>query len=432
MSGGSLSPVTATTGNPQRAGWIFVARLAGLAVFDPNGDQVGRVRDVVVTLRIGAEAPRVVGLTVDVQRRRRIFVPITRVTAIDPGQVRLRTGVVNMRQFTKRPNESLVLEELLDRKVTLVDTGATVTVVDCSIEPIRGGDWQLNRVAVAEPGGGLVRRRGHIRQVEWYDVTGFSLREDDQGAHNLLAVYSSMRPADLANVMHDLSEKRRSEVAAALDDERLADVLEEMAEEDQVEILRHLEDERAADVLEEMAPDDAADLLGDLPAADAERLLELMEPDEAAPVRRLLAYADNTAGGMMTSEPIVLPPHATVADALARVRMPDQTPALASQVYVVRPPTDTPTGRFLGIAHIQRLLREVPSSLVGACVDGDIDPLSADSSLRDVAEHLATYNLLAAPVVDAEQRLLGAVTVDDVLDHLLPDNWRDEVGSDET
>jgi len=418
--------VTATTSNPQRAGRIFVARLAGLAVFDPSNDQVGRVRDVVVTLRPGGDPPRVVGLTVDVQRRRRIFVPITRVTGIDPGQVRLGTGAVNLRQFTKRPGETLVLEELLDKKVTLVDGGATVTVLDCSIEPVRGGDWHLTRVAVGEVHGGLVRRRSAVAQVDWDQVTDFARHEDDQGAANLLAVFSSMRPADLANVMHDLSEKRRTEVAAALDDERLADVLEELPEEDQVEILSHLEDERAADVLEEMAPDDAADLLGDLPPADAQRLLELMEPQEAAPVRRLLAYADNTAGGMMTSEPIVLPPHATVAEALARIRMPDLTPALASQVYVVRPPTDTPTGRLLGIAHIQRLLREVPSSLVGACVDTDIDPLAPDCSLRDVTKHLATYNLLAAPVTDGEQRLLGAVTVDDVLDHLLPANWREE------
>ncbi len=418
--------MTATTSNPQRAGRIFVARLAGLAVFDPNGDQVGRVRDVVVTLRPGGDPPRVVGLTVDVQRRRRIFVSITRVTSIDAGQVRLGTGVVNLRQFTKRAGETLVLEELLDKKVTIVDTGATVSVLDCSIEPVRGGDWHLTRAAVGEVHSGLVRRRGAVQQLDWDQVTGFALREDEQGAANLLAVFSQMRPADLANVMHDLSEKRRTEVAAALDDERLADVLEELPEEDQVEILSHLEDERAADVLEEMAPDDAADLLGDLPPADAKRLLELMEPSEAAPVRRLLAYADNTAGGMMTSEPIVLPPNATVAEALARIRMPDLTPALASQVYVVRPPTDTPTGRFLGIAHIQRLLREVPSSLVGACVDTDIDPLQPEVTLRDVTRHLATYNLLAAPVTDTEQRLLGAVTVDDVLDHLLPANWRDE------
>ncbi|MCU1674982.1 MAG: MgtE intracellular region, partial [Frankiales bacterium] len=194
---------------------------------------------------------------------------------------------------------------------------------------------------------------------------------------------------------------------------------------EQVELLGGLEDERAADVLEAMAPDDAADLLGELPAADAQRLLELMEPEEAEPVRQLLAYADNTAGGLMTSEPVILAPNTTVAEALARIRHADLSPSLAAQVYVVRPPYETPTGRYLGTAHFQRLLREPPSSLISSVVDTDIDPLNVDCPLAEVTRHLASYNLVAVPVVDSEQRLLGAVTVDDVLDHLLPADWRE-------
>jgi Mg/Co/Ni transporter MgtE len=178
-------------------------------------------------------------------------------------------------------------------------------------------------------------------------------------------------------------------------------------------------------LLVEMVDDDAADLLGELPAADQERLLRLMEPEEAAPVRRLMSYGDYTAGGLMTSEPVILPPDATVADALALVRNPDLSPALASQVFVVRPPQATPTGRYLGTAHIQRLLREPPSALIGGVAENDPDPLTPHASLGDVTRHLATYNLLAAPVVDDDDRLLGAVSVDDVVDHLLPEDWRD-------
>jgi Mg/Co/Ni transporter MgtE len=402
---------------------IFLARLAGVMVLDPYGDQVGRVRDVVATLRAGNHPPRVLGLAVEVQQRRRIFIPMGQVSTIDADAVIVR-GRINLRRFERRPGETLVITELLDRKVTTVDTGRPVTVADIGIEQSRTRDWFITRVAVRAAGSGF-RRRGQLSTVEWDAVTGFAQPEQDQGAANLLAAFDKMRAADLANVLHELSEKRRLEVVAALDDERLADVLEELPEDDQVAILASLKSERAADVLEAMGPDDAADLLGELPPEEAERLLALMEPDEAGPVRRLLTYSDNTAGGMMTSEPVILTPDATVAEALARVRDPEISPALAAQVYVCRPPTETPTGKYVGIAHIQRLLREPPSALVSGVVDTQIDPLGPDVPLQEVTAHLATYNLVAIPVVDDTDHLLGAVTVDDVLDHLLPENWRE-------
>src|SRR3954465_95568 len=403
---------------------VFLARLAGLTVLDPLADQVGRVRDVVVLLRSGAQPPRVLGLVVEVQPRRRLFVPMGQVTTIDADAVIVR-GRINLRRFERRAGETLVITELLDRKVTLVEDGSPVTVVDVAMDQSRTRDWFVARVAVRSGGGGGFRRRGQLQTLDWDQVTGFSQPEEEQGAANLLAAFDQLRAADLAHVMHELSAKRRAEVAAALDDERLADVLEELPEDDQVEILGKLASERAADVLEAMAPDDAADLLAELPADEQERLLALMEPDEANPVRRLLTYNENTPRGQMTPEPVILSPDATVAEALARVRDPELTPALAAQVYICRPPTDTPTGKFLGIAHIQRLLREPPSSLVSGVADSDIDPLGPDVPLSEVTSYLATYNLVAVPIVDDADHLLGAVTVDDVLDHLLPPDWRE-------
>lgn len=405
---------------------VFVARLAGLGVFDPNGDQLGRVRDAVATLRVGRQPPRMLGLVVEVQHRRRIFVPMGRVTRFEPEAVVLTTGSVNIKRFEQRPNELLVLGEVLDRTVVRIEDGARMVVVDAAMEQSRTKDWVITKLAVrAANGGKLGRRRSVLHQVDWNDVDGLSATETGQGADSLLAVLAGLRPADVAAQLQDMPDKRQQEVAEALDDERLADVMEELPEEDQINIITGLTDERAADVLERMNDDDAADLLRELPADEQERLLEIMEPEEAAPVRRLMTYGEYTAGGMMTSEPVILLPDATVAEALARLRNPDLSPALAAQVYVVRPPQATPTGRYLGMAHFQRLLREPPSTLVSGAIDADIDPVSPESTLQQVTRHLATYNLVAVPVVDDNDRLLGAVSVDDVIDHLLPEDWRD-------
>ncbi|WP_369146360.1 CBS domain-containing protein [Streptomyces sp. R44] len=404
---------------------IFVSHLAGVPVFDPVGDQVGRVSDLVAMLRVGRRPPRLLGMVVEVLSRRRVFVPMTRITGLASGQV-ITTGVVNMRRFERRPTERLVLGELLDRRVTLVESGEEVTVLDVSIQQLPARrDWEIDRVFVRKGKGGVLSRKGETLTVEWSAVTGFSLEEHGQGAENLLATFEKLRPADLANALHHLSPKRRVEVAAALDDDRLADVLEELPEDDQIEIIGKLKEERAADVLEAMDPDDAADLLSELPEEDQERLLTLMQPDDAADVRRLLAYEERTAGGLMTTEPIVLRPDATVADALARVRQQDLSPALAAQVYVCRPPDETPTGKYLGTVHFQRLLRDPPFTLVSSLVDSDLPPLGPDTPLPAVTSYLAAYNMVAAPVVDESGSLLGAVTVDDVLDHLLPDDWRE-------
>jgi len=410
---------------------VFVGRLTSLSVFDPLGDQVGRVRDVVVTFAASRRRPRVIGLVVEVPGRRRVFVPMTRVTSVDGGQV-ITTGLVNMRRFEQRANEVLVMAEILERPVTVNDPeGAyAATVEDVAIERERSRDWSISKVYVRQGTqkalGPFRRRRGSTVLVPVEDVSGIHQVSEGQSAAMLLETYDELKSADLAEVIHDLPPRRRAEVAEAMDDERLADVLEELPEDDQVEILESLPVERAADVLEAMEPDDATDLLHNLPEERQEELLRRMEPDEAADLRRLLSYDEESAGGMMTTEPVILGPEASIAEALAVVRRAEISPALASTVYVCRAPHETPTGKYLGIVHIQRLLREPPHGAIGGILDKEIEPLTADAPLGQVTRILATYNLVGVPVVDDDGRLIGAVTVDDVLDHILPDDWREE------
>ncbi|MCM6775835.1 CBS domain-containing protein [Nocardia sp. CDC159] len=418
---------------------VFAARLAGLVVLGPDGESIGRVRDVVISIRYDRQQPRVLGLLVELPTRRRIFVPMGRVTAIEPGSVNLNTGTVSLRRFEQRPGEMLALAQVLDSKVRVDDPelpdlhGVDLFAVDLGIEPTRSRDWVVSRVAVR--GHRRLGRRRAVHVVDWSHVRGLTMQElnlPGQDVTQLLGQFEGLRPADVAHLLHELPAKRRLELARALDDERLADVVQELPETDQIEVLQQLGVERAADLLEAMDPDDAADLLGELPSREAEALLSRMDPEESEPVRRLLEYSPYTAGGLMTPEPVILTPAATVAEALARVRNPDLTPALASMVFVVRPPTATPTGRYLGCVHIQQLLREPPANLVGGIVDADLTPLRPEAPLIAVTRYFATYNFVCGPVVDEENHLLGAVTVDDVLDHLLPEDWRehDEEGND--
>ncbi|MCB0925598.1 MAG: magnesium transporter [Mycobacterium sp.] len=411
---------------------VYAARLAGLMVLGPDGESVGRVRDVVISISIVRQQPRVLGLVVELLTRRRIFVPILRITAIEPNAVTLNTANVSLRRFVQRPGEVLVLGQVLETRVRVDDpeqqqlAGVDVIVVDLGIEQTRTRDWMVTRVAVRSQR--RLGRRSAVVVVEWHNVIGLTpsgLAMPGQGVAQLLHQFEGQRPIEVADALRDLPAKRRTEVIKALDDERLADILQELPEDDQNQLLKQLDTERAADVLEAMDPDDAADLLGVMNPTEAELLLREMDPEESESVRRLLSHSPDTAGGLMTSNPVVLAPDTTVAEALARVRDPDLTPALASLVFVVRPPTATPTGHYLGCVHTQALLREPPANLVSGIVDNDLPRLSPDTPLGAVTRYLAAYNLVCGPVVDEQSHLLGAVTVDDVLDHLLPHDWRE-------
>ncbi|MDE0572549.1 CBS domain-containing protein [Demequina sp. B12] len=417
----------------QSAERVYVARLAGTSVFDPIGDAVGRVRDVVLLMRRGA-APSAVGLVVEVPGRKRVFLPLTRVTSIAPGQV-ICTGVLNLRRFQARASETLAIAELLERAVTIKAGREPAYVEDVAIEPMRGGTWQVTKLWVRkqERRKGVLgfSRRGEALVVDVDEVTGLLRRDQVQGAQLVIQSFADHKPADLAAALMEMSPSRSAEIAAALDDERLADVLEELPEEDQITLLGTLRSERAADVLEAMDPDDAADLLGDLPDAQAQELLELMEPEDADQVRQLLHYEDDTAGGLMTTEPVIVGPETSVATCLALARKQQLPPALASMVFVVRPPLETPTGRYIGLVHLQRLLREPPHDSVGNHTDPAIEPLSPHDSLQEVSRRMAAYDILAMPVLDDDHRLLGAVSIDDVLDHLLPSDWREHMDAEE-
>jgi len=391
---------------------VYVTRLTRLPLIGADGADIGRIVDVVIDL--GGRPPRVNGFVAAVGRRR-VFVGAGRVGEIASEGVRLRRGSVNLRQFELRPGERLVMGELVGRRVReerVVDIGITPAP-----EPFA---WEVATLALGSRG--LPGRRREPEVMDWSEAG--ELFADERPIDRQAAALGGLHPAEMAGAIRRLPLSRRRVLAEALEDDRLADLLEELSEDEQVRIVEGLDSERLARVLDEMEADDAADLLGEFPASQQAELLGAMDPEEAEPVRRLLVYKPDTAGGLMTPEPVILDPHATVAEALARVRDPDLPVPLASQVFVCQPPLETPTGRYQGVVGIQRLLREAPSKPVGRCLDEEWDPIAADATDREVAERLAAYDVVALPVTDAANRLVGAVTIDDVLDRMLPADWR--------
>jgi CBS domain-containing protein len=393
---------------------VYVSRLVHLPLVGADEAEIGRMADVVLGAPAHA-APPVHGFVVEVQRRR-VFVSGNRVAELAVDGARLRRGSINMRHFQLHPGETLVVGAIVGRRVR------NERVVDVSIRPAPEASYAWEVATVALGGGGIFGRRRTRRVVAWSEVP--ELFADQGPLARQAATINRLHPAEMAEAIRALPPERRRLLAGALEDERLADLLEEMPEEEQIRIVEGLDLERAAHVLDAMDADDAADLLSELPTTRRDQLLGAMDPDEADPVRRLLSYNANTAGGLMTPEPVIMPPSATVAEALARIREPDLPPALAAQVFVTAPPFETPTGRYIGLAGYQRLLREVPAKPLGRCLDEHPEPIPVDTPERVVAARVAAYDAVAVPVVDAAGRLVGAVTVDDVLDHVMPDDWR--------
>ena len=399
---------------------VFLAKLAGTPVFDPNADRVGKIRDAIASLRQDNLAPRILGFIVEVPQRRKIFIPITRVTSIDDGGVFI-TGSLNIRRYQPRHGEITLLGELLDHKTRLRENGNVVVIEDIGMELRDNKDWYAEHVHVQEKTRSFVRRSTQTLSWSSVEIEVSSHIPDLSAPTEDIALLPAQ---DIAAALREFDTTRQREIAHTLDDEKLADVLEEMDDADRLALVSLLEGELVADVLSEMDPDDAADVLKEVGSEKAESLLSLMENNEAQDVRRLMAYEDFSAGGMMTTDPVILSGDATVAQALAVLRQKDVSAASAAQVFVCRAPLETPTGRLIGVVHMQRLLREPPALSLAIVAEKETNAISTDTPLNDVVRHLANYNLLAAPVVDEHDRLLGAVTVDDVLDHLLPSNWR--------
>ena len=396
---------------------IYAFRVMRLPLLDAGGNAIGRLDDVVVIPARAGVPPRVLGFVATSQRRR-IFVNSGRIGSLDGDGARLRSWDVDLNPFKPRQGEILIGRDVLDSRI------GDETVSDVALRPAGDGRqtwWEISKVRLARRS--ALRRRPSYRLLDYDELPQLFA----SGAGSEMAAEAArlrdMHPSDVAGIVRALPLTSRKQLAAAMDDERLADLLEELPESEQLRMIEGLDLDRMISVLEEMEYDDLADLLAEMPGEQRTRILDAMDDEDADVMRRLLSYDEGTAGALMTPDIIILGPTATVAEALAEVRDPEWLVSIAAQVFVVQAPYKPPTGTYLGVVHFQRLLREPPSMELGRCLEHE-PTITPDLSEREVAERLASYNMLAVGVCDEANRLLGAITVDDVLDRTLPTGWR--------
>jgi CBS domain-containing protein len=396
---------------------IYAFRVMRLPLLDAGGAPIGRLEDIVVIPGHPTQAPRVLGFVASSQRRR-IFVNAGRIGSLDGDGARLRSWDVDLNPFKSRPGELLIARDLIDKRV------GDETVSDVALRPAGDGKqtwWEVAKVRLAKRT--ALRRRPSYRLLDHDQLPVLFATAAGGEMAAEAARLRDMHPSDVATVVRALPLTQRKQLAESMDDERLADLLEELPEAEQLRIIDGLDLERLIGVLEEMEYDDLADLLVEMPGEQRTRILDAMDVEDADVMRRLLSYDEGTAGSLMTPEIIVLGPTATVAEALAEIRDPDWLVSIAAQVFVVQPPFKPPTGQYLGVVHFQRLLREAPSMELGRCLEQE-PTITPDLSEREVAERIASYNMLSVGVTDDAGHLLGAITVDDVLDRTLPTGWR--------
>jgi magnesium transporter len=401
---------------------FFLTSLVDRPVQGKTGELIGKLEDVIV--RIGDPYPPLTGLVVK-DGRRRFFIPAAHLQSLN-GAAELASSVVDLAPFTRRNGEVLLRRDVLDHQLIDITGRRIVRVNDVQLTRV---DDNYRVVGVDVSAQALLRRLGPRalanrivgRQViDWNDVQYLASTAPVQlkVSYDRLA---DLHPVDLARIVDALSYRESAEIVAALDEETAAETLEEVSDERAADLFEGMDQERAADILEEMNPAAAADVLEDLSDDIAEQLLARMEPEEAADVQALMAYDEDSAGRIMTTDFVRVSETATVGDALATVQSLEEVPDPLLAVYIVS--TADPDA-LRGIVRLRSLILARPETPLLDLMDDDVPTVRPEDRAEDAARILAEYNLLAVPVLDENRRLLGIVTVDDALAVLLPEVWQ--------
>ncbi len=405
---------------------LYLSSYLGTPVFDARGRPLGRLADMAA--RLGPDYPPVTALRVRKKKREHLYVDWEKVRTFEATQVILGAEASALPQRTLEEEETLLARNVLDRQIIDLEGRRVVRVQDIQLARVRGA---LRVVGVDVSASALLRRLGLRRiadwmarnhppeAVDWKDVDLASWREPAVKLKVSRRKLQRLRPADLAEIAATLPTERSAEMLAALSEPVAAQALEEMTPEAQARVVRALDPQKASLIIGKMDPDDAADLLQELEAEEQSTLLELMEPEEAARIRSLLVHPVTSAGGLMNPEFITVRPNTTASEALRRIRRLRPEPEQTYAIFV----TDR-EGRLLGVTTLLDLVLADPGEEVSSFMQKDPIVVATTERRPEVLKRMLKYDLLALPVVDKEGRLVGTVTVDDVLEVAVPRGWR--------
>ncbi|MBN1438190.1 MAG: magnesium transporter [Anaerolineales bacterium] len=403
----------------------YVRELIGRPVADVSGRQIGTLSDLIATTQNRIAHPRIVAMAVR-SNGNPMMIPVSAATVLIAPAIPLKHRVKDLPVYRPAKDDLFLARDVLDKRIIDINGVRAVRVKDLELTRVDNDIYVANVTVCGEGRGGwlrnLLRRRTDdpaAGAISWENVEmlpGSNPMRLKVSGDKL----SDLHPADLADIVRDLN---REESGRGLLDqmvvEKLADVLEETDPEVQADLIEHMPDEKVADVLEEMAPDEAADLLAELPRGRSEDLLELMEHEEAEDVRKLLAYPLDSAGGLMNTEFLAVPPALTAAEAMAVLRR--EGPKIQNLFYIYV--TDE-SGRLRGVFSLRDLVLADPGTAVTEFMHARVFTVRPEDSQDDAAHAISKYNLLAVPVVDEENRLQGIITADDALDKIIPTAWK--------
>jgi CBS domain-containing protein len=418
--------VATSTGSPEV---LHLSLVLGGVLRDSDGARLGKVDDAIVRLEEGGYPP-ITGFLVTVAGRRS-YLPAERVAKVEARAVTLSKAKLDLRPFSRRPEEVLLKHDVLDHQLINVEGARLVRANEVELARVEGW-WRVVGVDTGPRGG--VRRLlpkaigGRVAAgdfLDWASVEPFAGEAPAVRLRVLHPRLAKLHPAQIADLVEAASHDEGQEIIEAVgaDAELEADVFEELDARHQIEFVGQRSDEEVAALLSRMAPDDAADLVAELPDERREPVTEHLTPSQRRKVRALLGYDPAEAGGLMSPDFVSVYRHATVAEALDRVRRSALPDVNLATVYVM-----DAKHRFAGSLQLPGLLRADPEATVVDLEIAHIPHLLPEADFEEVARLMADYNLIAAPVLDREERMIGVVTVDDVLEVLLPKGWRRRFG----